>query len=70
MLGFELRKMGSPHNCLDDAFTAMKLVLAKLECRGDNIIPLVCDEVMPSDFYFKFHFLVSWLIRWSSTHII
>lgn len=45
VLGFELRKMGSPHNCLDDAFTAMKLVLAKLECGGDNIIPLVCEEL-------------------------
>ncbi|KAH0721818.1 hypothetical protein KY289_006250 [Solanum tuberosum] len=44
VLGFDLRKIGSPHNCLDDAITAMKLVLAKLECGGDNIIPLVCDE--------------------------
>ncbi|KAK6778671.1 hypothetical protein RDI58_025389 [Solanum bulbocastanum] len=44
VLGFDLRKIGSPHNCLDDAITAMKLVLAKLECGGDNIIPLVCEE--------------------------
>nr|XP_016450482.1 PREDICTED: small RNA degrading nuclease 1-like [Nicotiana tabacum] len=30
VLGFELRKKDSPHNCLDDACTAMKLVLAKI----------------------------------------
>ncbi|XP_043702664.1 small RNA degrading nuclease 1-like [Telopea speciosissima] len=31
VLGHELRKEGAPHNCLDDACAAMKLVLAKIE---------------------------------------
>lgn len=57
MLGFELRKTGSPHNCLDDACTAMKLVLAKVEGGVDNIIPLVREEVMSKSFYYKFHLL-------------
>ncbi|CAN4109613.1 unnamed protein product [Withania somnifera] len=45
VLGFELRKTGSPHNCLDDACTAMKLVLAEIERGVDNIIPLVHEKV-------------------------
>ncbi|OIT06187.1 small rna degrading nuclease 3 [Nicotiana attenuata] len=45
VLGFELRKKDSPHNCLDDACTAMKLVLAKIERGVDCIIPLVREEV-------------------------
>ncbi|XP_016497164.2 small RNA degrading nuclease 1-like isoform X1 [Nicotiana tabacum] len=45
VLGFELRKKDSLHNCLDDACTAMKLVLAKIECGVDCIIPLVREEV-------------------------
>ncbi|XP_059296334.1 small RNA degrading nuclease 3-like isoform X2 [Lycium ferocissimum] len=44
VLGFELRKKDSPHNCLDDACTAMKLVLAIVELGADNIIPLVHEE--------------------------
>ncbi|XP_010270848.1 PREDICTED: small RNA degrading nuclease 1-like isoform X2 [Nelumbo nucifera] len=35
VLGHEVRKQGAQHNCLDDAFAAMKLVLAKLE-KGFN----------------------------------
>ncbi|XP_022741598.1 small RNA degrading nuclease 1-like [Durio zibethinus] len=42
LLGYEVRKPGAAHNCLDDACAAMKLVLAKLE-RGD--IPLVQEDV-------------------------
>lgn len=38
MLGYELRKEGSPHNCLDDACAAMKLVLARLEHGADGVI--------------------------------
>ncbi|KAL7141440.1 hypothetical protein ABFS83_08G052800 [Erythranthe nasuta] len=38
MLGYELRKTGSPHNCLDDACAAMKLVLALLEGKIDEVI--------------------------------
>ncbi|CAN0863936.1 Small RNA degrading nuclease 1 [Linum grandiflorum] len=30
ILGYELREEGAPHNCLDDARTAMKIVLAKM----------------------------------------
>lgn len=41
VLGYELRKKGSPHNCLDDACAAMKLVLTKIEGGIDNGPPLV-----------------------------
>ncbi|KAK1419020.1 hypothetical protein QVD17_28176 [Tagetes erecta] len=36
VLGYELRKDGDPHNCLEDARAAMKLVLAKIEGGVDN----------------------------------
>ena len=45
MLGYELRKAGDPHNCLDDACAAMKLVLAKIERGVDNYIPLIQPDV-------------------------
>ncbi|KAM7516490.1 hypothetical protein LguiA_006073 [Lonicera macranthoides] len=46
VLGYELRKKGTPHNCLDDACAAMKLVLAKIEGGVDNvIIPMVHKDV-------------------------
>lgn len=45
MLGYEVRKKGDPHNCVDDACAAMKLVLAKLESGFDNPIPLVLEDV-------------------------
>lgn len=38
MLDYELRKKGEPHNCLDDACAAMKLVLAKLEGKTGDVI--------------------------------
>ncbi|KAL2241646.1 UNVERIFIED_CONTAM: Small RNA degrading nuclease 3 [Sesamum indicum] len=38
MLGYELRQKGNPHNCLDDACAAMKLVLARLEGRIDDVV--------------------------------
>ncbi|CAM8985734.1 hypothetical protein QQ045_006952 [Rhodiola kirilowii] len=41
VLGCEVRKPGEPHNCLDDARAAMKIVLAKIERRLDEPIPLV-----------------------------
>ena len=41
VLGYEIRKKGAPHNCLDDASAAMKPVLAKIENGVDNAIPLV-----------------------------
>ena len=31
VLDYELRKKGDPHNCVDDAFAAMKLVLVKIK---------------------------------------
>ncbi|KAG8384340.1 hypothetical protein BUALT_Bualt04G0108000 [Buddleja alternifolia] len=46
MFGYELRKKGSPHNCLDDACAAMKLVLAKLEGRLEDV---VIEEVKELD---------------------
>ncbi|XP_075089268.1 uncharacterized protein LOC107789218 isoform X2 [Nicotiana tabacum] len=47
VLGFELRKKDSPHNCLDDVCTAMKFVLAKIEHGVDCIIPLVREVQEP-----------------------
>ncbi|KAL4376186.1 hypothetical protein GQ457_02G008040 [Hibiscus cannabinus] len=44
ILGYEVRKPGAAHNCLDDACAAMKLVLAKLE-RGE--VTLVQDVLEP-----------------------
>ncbi|GMP27902.1 hypothetical protein CsSME_00003687 [Camellia sinensis var. sinensis] len=45
VLGYEVRKEGAPHDCLDDATAAMKLVLAKIESGLDNAIPLVHEGV-------------------------
>lgn len=45
MLGYEVRKKGSPHNCLDDACAAMKLVLAKVEREVGDTIPSVQEDV-------------------------
>ncbi|QDP16904.1 hypothetical protein Tsubulata_060008 [Turnera subulata] len=44
VLGYELRKEGSPHNCLDDACAAMKVVLAKIERGVDTEIPLIQEH--------------------------
>ncbi|KAA8547150.1 hypothetical protein F0562_003584 [Nyssa sinensis] len=46
VLGYEVRNKGAPHNCLDDACAAMKLVLAKIERGLDNAIPLVHEGVV------------------------
>lgn len=45
MLGYQVRKKGAPHNCLDDACAAMKLVLAKINHGVDKAIPLVQEDV-------------------------
>lgn len=45
MLGYEVRKKGAPHNCLDDACAAMKLVLAKIEHGVEIFFPLVQEDV-------------------------
>jgi RNA exonuclease 1 len=45
VFGYEVRRKGAPHNCLDDACAAMKLVLAKIEHGVDNVIPLVPEDV-------------------------
>ncbi|XP_028760520.1 small RNA degrading nuclease 3 isoform X2 [Neltuma alba] len=45
VLGYELRQTGAPHNCVDDAMAAMKLVLAKIERGVDNAIPLAQEPV-------------------------
>uniref|UniRef100_A0A7N0T9V1 Exonuclease domain-containing protein n=1 Tax=Kalanchoe fedtschenkoi TaxID=63787 RepID=A0A7N0T9V1_KALFE len=44
VLGCEVRKPGDPHNCLDDARAAMKIVVAKIERRLDEPIPLVQED--------------------------
>lgn len=49
VLGYELRKQGSPHNCLDDACAAMKLVLCKIERGVDAVIPVVSNEEQEMD---------------------
>ncbi|KAL9261184.1 Small RNA degrading nuclease 1-like protein, partial [Drosera capensis] len=46
MLGYEVRKEGEPHNCLDDACAAMKLVLAKIEKGFDDNLPLVVEDAV------------------------
>lgn len=51
MLGYELRKKGNPHNCLDDACAAMKLVLAKLEGKTGDVI---AEEVTSMNHCFFF----------------
>ncbi|KAI7739281.1 hypothetical protein M8C21_017511 [Ambrosia artemisiifolia] len=46
VLGYELRKEGAPHNCLEDARAAMKLVLAKIDGGVDNnSIPTYQNDV-------------------------
>ncbi|GMH14812.1 hypothetical protein Nepgr_016653 [Nepenthes gracilis] len=49
VLGYEVRKKGDPHNCLDDASAAMKLVLAKLDNQYDGILPLVKEDVLKEE---------------------
>ncbi|RAL53050.1 hypothetical protein DM860_016285 [Cuscuta australis] len=44
VLGYELRENGSPHNCLDDAMAAMKLVKKKVEHDCDDSIPFTPRE--------------------------
>ncbi|XP_072981085.1 small RNA degrading nuclease 1-like [Typha angustifolia] len=48
VLGFSVREEGEPHNCLNDAHAAMKLVLAKLEQGFDDPIE-VARNVPKSD---------------------
>ncbi|CAN6680062.1 unnamed protein product [Malus baccata var. baccata] len=45
VLGYEVRKQGSPHNCLDDACAAMKLVLAKIKGEVGVIAPPAQEDV-------------------------
>ncbi|KAL5821743.1 hypothetical protein ACOSQ3_023625 [Xanthoceras sorbifolium] len=45
ILGYEIRKQGAPHNCVDDACAAMKLVLALIECAVDGSVTLVREDV-------------------------
>lgn len=45
VLGYEVRKNDAPHNCLDDACAAMKLVQAKIKSGVDTPIPLVRVDV-------------------------
>lgn len=49
VLGFELRKKGAPHNCLDDASAAMKLVLAYIEGGVDSIVPFFQKDVLEKE---------------------
>lgn len=49
VLGYELRKKGAPHNCVDDACAAMKLALAKIKHGFDDTIPLAQDDVPDSE---------------------
>ncbi|KAM5576640.1 hypothetical protein ABKV19_007473 [Rosa sericea] len=47
--GYEVRKKGSPHNCLDDACAAMKLVLAKVVREVGDTIPSVQEDVLDTN---------------------
>ncbi|PIN09355.1 3'-5' exonuclease [Handroanthus impetiginosus] len=47
MLGYELRVQGNPHNCLDDACAAMKLVLARIEGRVNDVLAEVKESDTP-----------------------
>ncbi|GMN34538.1 hypothetical protein TIFTF001_004739 [Ficus carica] len=49
LLGYELRKKDSPHNCLDDACAAMKLVIARLKNQVEDTIPLTEVDVRECD---------------------
>ncbi|CAI0405722.1 unnamed protein product [Linum tenue] len=51
ILGYKLREEGAPHNCLDDARTAMKIVLAKLKHGVDKETPLLVSNLksVPDD---------------------
>ncbi|WJX09233.1 hypothetical protein P8452_00085 [Trifolium repens] len=40
VLGYEVRKKGASHDCLDDACATMKLVLAKIKHGVDKPFPL------------------------------
>ncbi|KAJ6990302.1 small RNA degrading nuclease 1-like [Populus alba x Populus x berolinensis] len=62
VLGYELRKAGDPHNCLDDACAAMKLVLAKIERGVDNYIPLIQPDVKDASYNVVGLFMLSLLI--------
>ncbi|PWA54150.1 small RNA degrading nuclease 1 [Artemisia annua] len=49
VLGYELRKEGEPHDCLEDARAAMKLVLAKIETGVDDTAPAQHNDVNETD---------------------
>ncbi|RYR28809.1 hypothetical protein Ahy_B01g053000 isoform D [Arachis hypogaea] len=44
VLGYEVRKDGAPHNCLDDARAAMKLFLARIKHGVDKDFPVQLQE--------------------------
>lgn len=58
LLGYELRKKDSPHNCLDDACAAMKLVIARLKNQVEDTIPLTEVDVSWLLFILNFLFLL------------
>lgn len=49
VLGYELRKKGAPHNCVDDACAAMKLVVATIEKGFDDVIPAAQDDIADNE---------------------
>lgn len=49
VLGYEVRKEGAPHDCLEDARAAMKLVLAKIEAGVDKNMPFNQNGVFETD---------------------
>ncbi|GAV63999.1 RNase_T domain-containing protein [Cephalotus follicularis] len=49
VLGYEVRKKGAPHNCMDDASAAMKLVHARIERGIDTPVSLVQEAVPESE---------------------
>lgn len=59
ILGYEVRQKGAPHNCLDDASAAMKLVLAKIEQGLGDAIPFVHEDVCAEKNIFVWFLLIS-----------
>lgn len=54
VLGYEVREKGAPHNCLDDACAAMKLVLAVIERGCDTNILCLHGNVSFYTYYLSF----------------
>jgi hypothetical protein len=71
-LGYEVRKKGASHDCLDDACATMKLVLAKIKHGVDKPFPLtlVQEPVSHCIVYFFQYRVVVIQLNWLVTIVI